>query len=83
MGKPPKVDYVIYNAQTNQRLTKGYTMQVAVCIESEEMCFVSPKAFTDKLAAWVRMKIMSKLASLKLSGKGIYGLALMVCAWLF
>lgn len=29
------------------------------------------------------MKIMSKLASLKLSGKGIYGLALMVCAWLF
>lgn len=47
-----KVDYVIYNAQTNQRLTKGYTMQVAVSIESEEMCFVSPKAFTDKLVAW-------------------------------
>lgn len=47
-----KVDYVIYNAETNQRLTKGYTMQVAVCIENEKMCFVSPKAFTDKLAAW-------------------------------
>ncbi|OEF25447.1 acyl-CoA thioesterase [Vibrio rumoiensis] len=47
-----KVDYVIYDAQTGARLTKGYTMQVAVDIKTEEMCFVSPKAFTDKIEAW-------------------------------
>ncbi|MFV0574847.1 MAG: acyl-CoA thioesterase [Vibrio sp.] len=47
-----KVDYVIYDAQTNQRLTKGYTMQVAVSIETQEMCFVSPAALTDKLDAY-------------------------------
>ncbi|WP_153447845.1 acyl-CoA thioesterase [Vibrio algicola] len=47
-----KVDYVIYNAESGVRLTKGYTMQVAVDMQSEEMCFASPKAFTDKLEIW-------------------------------
>ncbi|MBD1575180.1 acyl-CoA thioesterase [Vibrio sp. S11_S32] len=47
-----KVDYVIYNAESGVRLTKGYTMQVAVDMQSEEMCFTSPKAFTDKLEIW-------------------------------
>ncbi|GAL02451.1 acyl-CoA thioesterase [Photobacterium aphoticum] len=47
-----KVEYVIFDAQTGARMTKGYTMQVAVGIESGEMCFVSPKVFTDKVDAW-------------------------------
>lgn len=47
-----KVDYVIYDSQSGQRLTKGYTMQVAVNIETQEMCFVSPKAFTERLENW-------------------------------
>ncbi|WP_086982152.1 acyl-CoA thioesterase [Vibrio aphrogenes] len=47
-----KVDYVIYDAQNGQRLTKGYTMQVAVSIDTQEMCFVSPNALIDKLNAW-------------------------------
>lgn len=47
-----KVDYVIYDAQSGQRLTKGYTMQVAVSIDTQEMCFVSPNALIDKLNAW-------------------------------
>ncbi|SMY34822.1 1,4-dihydroxy-2-naphthoyl-CoA hydrolase [Photobacterium malacitanum] len=47
-----RVDYIIYDAATNARMTKGYTMQVAVGIENHEMCFVSPTIFTDKIKAW-------------------------------
>ena len=47
-----KVNYVVYDAETGERLTRGYTMQVAVDKATEEMCYVSPKIFTDKLEAW-------------------------------
>ncbi|MDD1791875.1 acyl-CoA thioesterase [Enterovibrio sp. ZSDZ42] len=47
-----RTDYVIYDAQSGARLTKGHTTQVAVSIESEEMCFVSPRALTDRLEAY-------------------------------
>ncbi|MGF1688563.1 acyl-CoA thioesterase [Photobacterium japonica] len=48
-----KVDYVIFDAQTGARMTKGYTMQVAVGIESGEMCFASPKVLMDKMNTWL------------------------------
>lgn len=44
-----RVDYIIYDAKTGVRMTKGYTRQVAVNMETEEMCFASPKVFIDKL----------------------------------
>ena len=44
-----RVDYVIYDAETGARMTKGYTRQVAVDMSNEEMCFASPKVFVDKL----------------------------------
>ena len=47
-----RVDYVIYDAQTNARMTKAYTMQVAVSIETGEMRLASPSVFTDKIKAW-------------------------------
>jgi len=47
-----KVNYVIYDAETGERLTKGYTMQVAVNEATGEMCYASPKVFTDKVEAW-------------------------------
>ena len=47
-----RVDYVIYDADSGVRMTKAHTMQVAVSIESEEMCFVSPRIFTDKVEAY-------------------------------
>ncbi|WP_155694783.1 acyl-CoA thioesterase [Aliivibrio fischeri] len=47
-----RVDYVIYDAETSVRMTKAHTMQVAVSIETEEMCFVSPRVFTDKVEAY-------------------------------
>lgn len=44
-----KIDYLIEDAQTGQRLTKGYTVQVAVDMNNGEMQFVSPEILFDKL----------------------------------
>lgn len=44
-----RVDYVIYDAQTGKRMTKGYTRQVAVDMQNEDMCFASPELFVKKL----------------------------------
>lgn len=47
-----RVDYCIEDAQTGVRLSKGYTIQVAVEVDTQEMHFVSPKIFTDKVHHW-------------------------------
>jgi acyl-CoA thioester hydrolase len=43
------IDYLISDAQTGQRLTKGTTSQVAVNMASGEMCFVSPPILFERL----------------------------------
>jgi len=47
-----KIDYQIFDLSTQKRLTKGYTIQVAVRISDRELCFVSPPALLDRLQAW-------------------------------
>lgn len=44
-----KITYVIYDADTNQRLTKGYSVQVAVNVKTGEMCFASPAVLEEAL----------------------------------
>ncbi len=44
-----KINYKIVDKQTGARLTRGYTYQVAVEIESEEMCYESPVVLWEKL----------------------------------
>jgi acyl-CoA thioester hydrolase len=44
-----RVDYIIYDAQTGKRMTKGYTRQVAVDMKTQEMCFASPAFLEAKL----------------------------------
>lgn len=44
-----RIDYVITDAETGKRITKGYTIQVAVEEKSGEMCFVSPPVLFKKL----------------------------------
>ncbi len=46
-----KLDYVISDAQTGERLTKAYTIQVAVDQQTGEMCFESPPALRKRLEA--------------------------------
>ncbi|MFA0438698.1 4-hydroxybenzoyl-CoA thioesterase [Vibrio sp. 10N.286.49.C2] len=47
-----RVDYVIYDANSGTRMCKAHTTQVAVSIESEEMCFASPRVFIEKVDHW-------------------------------
>ncbi|WP_038173293.1 MULTISPECIES: acyl-CoA thioesterase [Vibrio] len=47
-----RVDYIIYDAESGQRMCKAHTTQVAVSIKQQEMCFASPKVFIDKVEQW-------------------------------
>jgi acyl-CoA thioester hydrolase len=50
-----KVGYEIVDVATGTRLTKGYTIQVAVDAASGELQFVSPEVMLEKLErAWAR-----------------------------
>lgn len=44
-----KIDYELRDSQTAKRLTKGYTVQVAVDMSNQEMCFESPPILYRKL----------------------------------
>jgi acyl-CoA thioester hydrolase len=51
-----KIEYLIFDAVSGRKLTKGYTSQVAVHIEKREMCFQSPQVLLDCLNAWPEFK---------------------------
>ena len=44
-----KIGYVIADRETGQRLTKGWSVQVAVDAATQELQFVSPRVLLDKL----------------------------------
>lgn len=44
-----KINYVISDVATGARLTKGYTIQVAVDAKTEELLFASPPILFEKL----------------------------------
>jgi len=44
-----KIDYRIEDKATGQRLTKAYTIQVAVDVQNGEMLFASPDILLEKL----------------------------------
>lgn len=44
-----KIDYLISDVETGRRLTKGYTVQVAVDASNGEMLFESPEVLKQKL----------------------------------
>ncbi len=44
-----RIAYQIFDAATGKRTTTGYTIQVAVGIESQEMSFVSPPVLFERL----------------------------------
>jgi acyl-CoA thioester hydrolase len=50
-----KIGYEIFDRETRTRLTKGYTIQVAVHAATQELQFVSPPIMLEKLErAWAR-----------------------------
>jgi acyl-CoA thioester hydrolase len=44
-----KIDYLIRDAETGKRLTRGHTIQVAVDMRTGEMRLVSPDALLERL----------------------------------
>lgn len=48
-----KINYVIRDGATGQRLTNGYTVQVAVESDTGEMLWETPAIFRDKLAPFL------------------------------
>lgn len=44
-----KIAYTLFDSESGQRLTKAYTVQVAVDTENGEMQFASPQILFDKL----------------------------------
>jgi acyl-CoA thioester hydrolase len=46
-----KIGYVVTDMETGERVTKGYTIQVAVENDSTELCFVSPPVLIEKVHA--------------------------------
>jgi len=44
-----RIAYQIFDAASGKRTTSGYTIQVAVGIDSQEMCFVSPAVLFERL----------------------------------
>lgn len=44
-----KINYLITDKSSGLRLTKGYSVQVAVDLTTKEMCFVSPAVLFEKL----------------------------------
>ena len=46
-----KIDYRVIDGKTGVVLTKAHTIQVAVCLKSNEMLFESPPALSDKVRA--------------------------------
>lgn len=44
-----KIDYLVRDAATGARLTRGHSVQVAVDAQSGEMLLASPPALTEKL----------------------------------
>lgn len=43
-----KIAYKIFDAQSGQRLTRAHTVQVALCMDTNEMLFASPAALLEK-----------------------------------
>lgn len=48
-----KIDYLIRDKQTGEKLTKGHTIQVAVEVETQEMCLASPPILAQCLGVEV------------------------------
>ena len=48
-----KINYLITDKRTGSRLTKGYSIQVAIDSQTKEMCFESPRVLLEKLGVLV------------------------------
>ncbi|BCV26440.1 acyl-CoA thioesterase [Shewanella algae] len=48
-----KINYQICDATNGERLTKGYTIQAAVDMQTQELCLVTPPVFRERLTPFI------------------------------
>jgi len=46
-----RINYQVVDANSGKRITKGYTIQAAVEMSTQELCFVTPALFQQKITA--------------------------------
>lgn len=44
-----RINYQVRDVESGERLTKGYTIQAAVDMSNNELCFVTPEVFQAKI----------------------------------
>lgn len=44
-----KIEYLITDKTTKQKLTIAYSIQIAVDVKTQTLCFTAPKVFLDKI----------------------------------
>lgn len=44
-----RIDYIIRDRDSGEKLTKGHTIQVAVTLDTHEMCLASPPVLAQKI----------------------------------
>lgn len=52
-----KTDFLITDAYSGEKLSKAYSIQVAVDMRTREMCFVSPPVLLEKLAHYQQQRL--------------------------
>ena len=48
-----KIDFIIRDKESQRKLTSGHTIQVAVDMEKQEMCFASPAILVEKMKRYL------------------------------
>ena len=58
-----KIEFLITDAFSGEKLSKAYSTQVAVNMQTQEMCFASPPVLLEKLAAYQQQKRLLNITS--------------------
>lgn len=48
-----KIQYLIRDKLTQEKLTQGYTIQVAIDVSKQQLCYSTPAVFTDKVSVYL------------------------------
>ena len=54
-----KIQYIIFDHASGARLTKGHSVQVAIDLQNNELCFASPTVFLDKVTQHINKEEQS------------------------
>jgi acyl-CoA thioester hydrolase len=65
-----KIDYLIYDPATGQKVTKGSSVQMAIDMASGESLFATPRVALDRIEAWLARRRAEVAAIGTAAGEG-------------